>query len=179
MVNSTTTQKYYNKVPKSYEKFKALLPRDGFCVLQPDNFKEMMKIIHNEQDKNLQHIYFTDVIDKLFASGWGWYMRLGESLSARSHREYAGQLPEKVRTDGLKVLRMVKDMHAELKYRPNYMLIINQFIREFGSTTQSREERVKPAQEKFIKATIALKAGAKLPRKTKKDVKKRLYQNGR
>lgn len=179
MANSTTTQKYYNKVPKSYEKFKALLPRDGFCVLQPDNFKEMMKIIHNEQDKKLQHIYFTEVTDKLFASGWGWYMRLSESLSARSHRKHAEQLPEKVRTDGLKVLRMVKDMHAELKYRPNYMLIINQFIREFGGTVQSREERVKQAQTKFINATIALKAGKKLPRKLKKEVTKKLAQNSR
>ena len=40
-----------NKVPKSNLKFKELLPRDGFCVLKPDDFKEMMKIIHNEQDK--------------------------------------------------------------------------------------------------------------------------------
>lgn len=166
-------------MPKNYEKFKKLLPHDGFTILKPENFKEMMKIIHNEPDKNLKHIYFTQVLDKMFASGWGWYMRLGESLSAMPRYEHAMQLPDTKRADALKVLRMVKDMHIELKYSPNYILLINRFIRDFGGTLMSCEEKTKQSTAKFARATKALQAGEKVPRKTKKGITTKLAQNVR
>lgn len=157
-------------LPKSYERFKKLLPYDGFCVLKAEDFKEMMKIIHNEPDEKLKHTYFTQVLDKLFACGWGWYMRLGESLSAMSRYEYASQLPAKKRAVALSVLRMVKDMHIELKYKPNYIPFINQFIREFGGTTLNPAEKEQQKKAKFNSAVATMEAGGKLPRKLKKKV---------
>ena len=67
---------------KNYQKFIKILPHDGFCTLNKDDFKVMMKIIRDEPDKKLRKIYFSLVLDKLFAAGWGWYGRLGQSLSA-------------------------------------------------------------------------------------------------
>lgn len=166
-------------MPKNYERFKKLLPHDGFTTLKPDDFKEMMKIIHNEQDTNMKHTYFTYVLDKLFANGWGWYMRLGQSLSAMRRYAYAYQLPEKTQTDALKVLRMVKDMHIELNYRPSRVTLINSFIREFGGRTLTHAEKETQKNAKFARAKAALAAGEKLPRKLKKEVTKKMTQNSR
>lgn len=162
------------KIPKSYEPFKKLLPSDGFCELYPEKFKQMMKIIHNEPDKNLKHIYFTLVLDKLFSNGWGWYGRLGQSLSGLREMKSASQLPAKRREAGLQVLRIVKDMHIELKYSPSHIMLINEYIREFGGKLQSREEKSKQAVTKFKSAVTALKAGEKLPRKLKKQIQTKI-----
>lgn len=164
------------KIPKSYETFKKLLPSDGFCELEPSKFKEMMKIIHNEQDKNLKHIYFTQVLDKLFSNGWGWYGRLGQSLSGMRPIEHASQLPESKRNNGLKVLRMVKDMHIELRYSPSYIGIINGYIREFGGSANTLSRAIAQVQraKKFNQARVALAVGQKVPRKLKKIVKSKL-----
>ena len=58
---------------KNYQKFIKLLPNDGFITLNKDNFKAMMKIIRDEPDKKLRKMYFSLVLDKLFATGWGWW----------------------------------------------------------------------------------------------------------
>lgn len=170
----TAKTPYLIKEPKGYTRFKTLLPYDGFVTLKPEDFKEMMKIIHNEPDKKQKNIYFTQVLDKLFAGGWGWYMRLGQSLSGRQPIEHASQLPDKKRDAGLAVLRMIKEMHIELHYQPNYVPMINQFIREFGGQTMSKEQKAQQNQQKFLRGVIALKAGAKLPRKMKKNIKSQL-----
>lgn len=177
MRNTVNPALYNTKPKKNYEKFKTLLPRDGFCTLKPDDFKEMLKIIHNEPDKNLKNYYFSEILDRMFANGWGWYMRLGESLSTMPRYKYASELPEAKRADALKVLRMVKDMHIELHYKPNYMVMINKFIQEFGGTLLSREEKAKQRAAQFIRAKTALDAGQKVPRKLKKTVLTRMAQN--
>ncbi|HIU65335.1 MAG TPA: hypothetical protein IAC63_01705 [Candidatus Enterousia avicola] len=161
-----------NNIPKSYLKFKALLPRDGFCILKPDDFKKMIKIIHDEQDKKTKNVLFGEVLDKLFAGGWGWYMRYGQSLSSARPIRRAYQLPESERDKALKVLRMVKDMHIELRYKPSYIGIINSFIREFGGKTVSREQQNQKQKEEFNKAISKIKSGSKMPRKLKKRLTK-------
>lgn len=160
---------------KNYQKFIKILPHDGFCTLNKDDFKVMMKIIRDEPDKKLRKIYFSLVLDKLFASGWGWYGRLGQSLSAMRDIKYAYQLPEKTRADALAVLRLIKSMHLELRYSPSYMGIINHYIRDFGGNTMEQPQIKK---EKFEIVTKKLQAGEKLPRKLKKQIKQTL-QNQR
>jgi len=152
------------------EKFKRLLPADGFCELEPSHFKEMMNIIHKEQDPKIKHYYFSQVLDCLFASGWGWYMRLGQSLSGMRSIANAADLPQTKRKAGLTVLRMVKDMHIELKYRPSYITTINSFIREFGGTLLSKEQKIEQRSAKFQSASASLQAGKKVPRKLKKAI---------
>lgn len=152
------------------ESFKRLLPNDGFCVLKPEDFKEMMNIIHKEQDPKIKHFYFSQVLDRLFAGGWGWYMRLGQSLSAMHTIDNAAKLPQGKRDDGLAVLRMVKAMHIELKYKPSYITLINGFIREFGGTVLSKEQKLQQRSAKMQRATALVQAGEKVPRKLKKAV---------
>lgn len=161
---------YQKKPSKGYVKFKQLLPRDGFRTLTPDVFKELLKIIHNEPDKELKNFYFAQVLDRLFAGGWGWYMRLGQSLSAIQAVKSPANMSEKNRENGLAVLRMVKAMHIELKYKPNYINLINGFIREFGGTTITKEQKAEQKDAKFRRATNALANGDKVPRKLKKAI---------
>lgn len=125
---------------KAYKRFNELLPRDGFTSLKYNDFKEMMKIIHNEPDKKLKHIYFTQVMGKLFAPGWGWYMRLGQSLSGMRPITSVAALPAEKRDTGLRVLKLVKDMHIELHYSPSYMATINSFIVDFGGRRATSAE---------------------------------------
>jgi len=155
---------------KNREKFKRLLPYDGFCVLKPADFKEMMNIIHKEQDPKIKHYYFSQVLDQLFAGGWGWYMRLGQSLASIPTVDNAANLPQKKRDDGLAVLRMVKSMHIELKYKPSYIALINGFIREFGGNLMSKEQKIQQRSAKFQRASATLQAGEKVPRKLKKTI---------
>lgn len=162
---------------KNYQKFINLLPNDGFITLNKDDFKAMMKIIRDEPDKKLRKMYFSLVLDKLFATRWGWYGRLGQSLSAMHDIKYAYQLPEKTRADALAVLRLVKNMHLELRYSPSYIGIINHYIRDFGGNTIEHGGN-KAKKEQFEMVTKKLQTGEKLPRKLKKQIKQTL-QNQR
>ena len=156
------------KIPKSHERFKQLLPNDGFGNLKPNDFKEMLKIIHNEPNKRIKNEFFTQIIQVLFFSGWGWYSRLGQALYKMPEIQYAYQLPETTRKDALSVLRMVKNMHIELKYRPSYIQIINSYIKEFGGKTLTNDQIAEQKNAKFNKAISKLNSGEKLPRKIKK-----------
>ena len=160
---------------KNYQKFIKLLPNDGFITLNKDNFKAMMKIIRDEPDKKLRKMYFSLVLDKLFATGWGWYGRLGKSLSSVREFRYANELPEKTRADALAVLRLVKNMHLELRYSPSYIGIINHYIRDFGGNTIEHGSN-KAKKEQFEMVTKKLQMGEKLPRKIKKQVKQQLQK---
>ncbi len=155
---------------KNREKFKRLLPAEGFCILKPADFEEMMNIIHKEQDPKIKHYYFSQVLDRLFAGAWGWYMRLGQSLSSMRPIDNAAKLPQKKREDGLTVLRTVKNMHIELKYKPSYITLINDFIREFGGTVLSKEQKIQQRSAKMQRATALVQAGEKVPRKLKKAI---------
>jgi len=155
---------------KNMEKFKRLLPAEGFCVLKPADFKEMMNIIHKEQDPKIKHYYFSQILGRLFAGGWGWYMRLGQSLAGMRPINNAANLPQKKQEDGLAVLRMVKAMHIELKYKPSYITLINGFIREFGGNLMSKEQKIQQRSAKFQRASASLQAGEKVPRKLKKAI---------
>ncbi|MCM1294755.1 MAG: hypothetical protein NC311_04315 [Muribaculaceae bacterium] len=164
------------KMTKAQLRFRELLPHDGFCSLEPKDFKEMMKLIHNESDKMQKHLMFSQVLDKMFACGWGWYGRLGQSLSAMQTIRYASELSDAKRLAGLEVLRMVKNMHIELRYSPSYIGIINAYIRDFGGNANSMTRAVAKQQraQKFNRATAALDAGQKVPRKLKKMIKSKL-----
>ena len=160
------------KIPKSHERFKQLLPNDGFGNLKPNDFKEMLKIIHNEQDKRIKNEFFSQILQRLFFSCWGWFPRLGQALYKMQEIQYAYQLPEAKRKDALSVLRMVKNIHIELKYQPSYIKIINLYIREFGSRTLTDKQIAEQKKSKFTSALSKLNSGEKIPRKIKKILQK-------
>lgn len=166
------------------EAIRTLMPRtDGYRHYPSntaENIKKIIVLIKNEPNKKQQFAYFGKLMDKtldfLQTLSFATYNDGKKGMDgSRGHN----------RTEVLGMLRALKRLHFDIDYRPGRMSIINQYVKQFGGTVQTKEQMQEKKNEKLRAAAEKLATGAKMSRKQKKETKKTIakmapvFLNGR
>ena len=124
--------------------FMELLPAEGFGGdLKVDIWREIFAQIKKESDKNVKKYMLGKVLDLFFASGWGWFMRSGDSLSG--FRRNRWEIPPERRAGAVTVLKMLKKPLYDTRQWTPWANFINKMIREYGGTVPQTSKKVEYA----------------------------------
>ncbi len=127
--------------------------------------KEIITLIKNEPNKKQQLAYFGKLMDKVVD-----FMNTLSFASYNDNKKTMDGARGHDRKEVLGMLRALKKLHFDIDYRPGRMSIINQYVKEFGGTVQTKEQMQEAKRERMRAATEKLKAGEKTPRKKKKSI---------
>lgn len=139
------------------------MPDERFKVIDLSKIKTIFECVGQIKHKDLRDYYLAVLEDRFFSNGWGWFTRLGESLSARPRWNSVYAMPEVTRLQALKALRCLKRGFMKYHYNGTYVDIyhINHLIQEYGGKRLDKKQTMQKATEKL---------NGKLPRKQKKKV---------
>ena len=145
---------------KRREAIRNLMPRvdihgyNGYSMNDVAKLKDIIKLVKQEPDKKLQFEYFNAVMKKV-----DYFMQcFGNNPKKKSSTEFA---------EVLKLLRMLKQLHFDIDYKPGCMLHINAYVRSVGGTVKTKEEMREEKAARMQTAVEKLQAGD-MPRKKKK-----------
>ena len=133
------------------------------------NCVEIITLIKNEPNKQMQFEYFKALIDKLFMQSPSFFL----GVTTDSHTQMLKEQTQEIRS----MLRKLKRLHFDIGYTPGCMSKINALIKYYGGTSMTVEQMRQKRKESFTEAVNRVKTGQKMPRKTKKRIKRILGVN--
>ena len=137
---------------KNRSRFVELIPSDGFSGdLEIDKWREIFAQIKKESDKDVKRYMLGIVLGLFFASGWGWYMRSGDSLSG--YRRNRNEISDERRAGAVTVLKMLKKALYDTRQWTRWANFVNGMIKEYGGkvTNQPKKEEFRTATTKVLK----------------------------
>ena len=157
-----------------------LMPRtdiwgyNGYSMDAVDKFKQIIKLIKNEPNKQIRFECFAKLMKKVesFRSNFA-----APSHDDRSSESYKARRAKETK-EVLAMLRSLKKLHFDINYTPGCMITINSWIRSLGGTVMTKEQMQANKTAKLVEASNKIEAGEKVPRKKKKEIERGMAKLG-